>query len=544
MIKIVPQPKVIRFSGKWVEFDGFKNFPEFLANEFSIPKGSWQLEIIQKDGTGVEVKNKKVKIWGNLSIAYATVIQLLLQQKGLMPEIYVEEEFKFKFRGYHLDIARGGVPKVETFKNILKWLFILKYTHFAIYVEDLFPWEKHPKIGAARGRLTKEELKEVVEYGSKLGIEVFPSLELTGHMEHILSIPEYSQYSEWYLPREGCLNISDEKARNFAYELLEEVLEFFPSKFVHIGGDETWALGRGKSLEKNWMFEGPKLYEQHHKKLIEIVEEYSKTPLLWGDMLTGAFLNQNERNVWSKLLESDIWSRVVIANWDYAAQPKEYFIKRIENFGERYKENQIVCPGFSNWHKFYPDFESSTENIKNFINAAADKKLNGFLVTAWGDDGEECLFSFLNPLLVVTIEYAEGNGNWEESWILLSGENEKLLNVRKVFGNSIVTNNLKKLLYGAYNYQQMSDEEKEKVKNALKKALETSEGVNLPEDLALAKQIINVCLKRLGGDLRISDLLEVANIYARLWLSERKKEGLELIVSRLWASAGRLDLGF
>jgi len=543
MFRIVPQPKVLNFSGKWFEFNGFSNLPEFISKEFSIPMGSWKIEILEKPGTGISIEDRNVKVWGNLSIAYATLVQLLIQRKDALPEIYVEEEFKFSFRGYHLDIARGGVPNLSTFKNILRWLFLLKYNYFAIYFEDLFPWEKHPKIGSTRGRLTKEELKEIIEYGKNLGIEVFPSLELAGHMEHILSIPEYSKYSEWYLPREGCLNLSDNEARRFTYELLEEVLDFFPSKYVHIGGDETWALGRGKSLEKNWVFDGPRLYEEHYKNMIEIVERHGKIPILWGDMLTGMYLNQNERNIWSKLLDSNIWERAIIANWDYSAQSKEYFVKRIESFGNKYQANQIVCPGFSNWNKFYPDFKSAIENTRNFIDAASSKKLQGFLITAWGDDGEECLFSFLNPLLVAGVECAEGDANWEESWMKLSGESEGVINVRKAFGIPEIANNLKRLLYGSYGYSQMSEAEKEKIKQILKDTLEKASDVNLPEDLVFVKQATRVALKRLEKTLTASDLLEVCNMYARLWLSERKREGLELIVGRFWAAAGRLDLG-
>lgn len=52
------------------------------------------------------------------------------------------------FQRYHLDIARGGVPKVGTSKRILRWLFLLKYNYFAVYSEDLLYWRKYPQIGS------------------------------------------------------------------------------------------------------------------------------------------------------------------------------------------------------------------------------------------------------------------------------------------------------------------------------------------------------------------------------------------------------------
>lgn len=137
--QIVPQPKSVNFMGRWFSFDGFSNMPCFLARTFSIPKGSWTIEKVEKQGCGISIEEGKVKIWGNSNIAYATIIQLLMQKKDALPEIVIEESFRFSFRGYHLDIARGGVPTVSTFKDILNWLFLLKYNYFAIYLEDLFP---------------------------------------------------------------------------------------------------------------------------------------------------------------------------------------------------------------------------------------------------------------------------------------------------------------------------------------------------------------------------------------------------------------------
>ena len=204
VVKIVPEPVKLKTTDKFFYFDGFSNFPEFLSKEFNIPKGTWTIKKVEREGTGLKICDKTVEIWGNENICYATLIQIIKQTKTKLPELLVKEKFTFKFRGFHLDIARGGVPKVETFKRILRWLFLLKYNYFAIYFEDLFPWEKYPQIGAKRGKLSVEEWREVVEYGKNLGIEVFPSLELAGHMEHILTLPEFRKYSEWHRPAEGC----------------------------------------------------------------------------------------------------------------------------------------------------------------------------------------------------------------------------------------------------------------------------------------------------------------------------------------------------
>jgi len=539
-VYVVPEPKSLRFSGRWFVFDGFREFPEFLAREFSVPKGEWKITRGGGKETGLKVKEKEIAVWGDERTVYATLLQLVRQRRGYLPEVEVEEAFRFGFRGYHLDIARGGVPKVKTFKEILRWLFLLKYNYFAIYFEDLYPWKKYPQIGKHRGRLTEEELEEISEYASNLGIEVFPSLELAGHMEHILSLPEFWKFSEWHRPTEGCLDLSNKEAREFAFELLGEAVESSSSKYIHIGGDETWALGRGISLGKTWKFEGPRLYELHHRTMVEIVKKAGKMPILWGDMISGMYLGE-EAAKWAEAIQSPIWKQVLVANWDYSPSPKQHFIDRIKTFKER-GIGQIACPGLSNWNRYYPNYPMALENLRNFLTAAKETDLPGFLVTAWGDDGEECLFSFLDPLLLAAIEFAEGDGRWQEKWMALSGEDESVLRARTLLGDPAISEELKHVVFRDFWFYGSTSESKEATKSHWEKTLKEIEGVRLPDDLDFIRRLIEIGIKVHNNDVKVSDYLSLFNSYSKLWLGERRPEGLETIAQRFWGAAGREDM--
>ena len=538
-VLIVPEPRKVKFTGRLLKFDGFKNFPEFLSREFNIPRGGWNIVKVEREGNGVRVREGEVEVWGDERICYATLIQLVMQYDGSLPEVEVEESFNFGFRGFHLDIARGGVPKVETFKRILRWLFLLKYNYFAIYFEDLFPWRSYPQIGKHRGGLTPEEYEEILNYGAKLGVEVFPSLELSGHMEHILTLPEFRRFSEWHRPAEGCLNVSDKEAREFAYTLLKDAIEASPSGYIHIGGDETWALGRGKSLSRTWSFEGPRLYEMHHRRMVEMVRKAGKTPILWGDMISGMYLRE-DREKWAEAIESEIWKEVIVANWDYSPSPREHFLEKIRIFKDRGIE-QIACPGLSNWNRYYPNFQTALKNLENFLMAARDEGVMGFLITAWGDDGEECLFSFLDPLLLAAMEIAEGKGAWEEKWMALKGESGDILKARFLFGEPDVSDMIKHVIYRDFWFKRLDEKRILAVESRWRSILEEISGVNLPEDLDFIRRCLIVGLKMIDREASPSDYIALANAYSRLWLDERKKEGLDRIIGRFWGAAGRID---
>lgn len=532
-VLIVPQPAQIQFSDEWLRFDGFSNLPEHMALDFNVPKGSWVIKLSEEDSNRctISVEEGIINAVGNRSICYATIIQLTMQRRGFIPKVEVYEELKFKVRGFHLDVARGGVPSVNTFKSIIRWLFLLKYNYFFIYLEDLYPWRSYPDIGVTRGRLSEEEWNEVVKYGESYGIEVVPSLELLGHMENILSLPKYSRFRElWWVPRDGTLDASNDEARSFVMRLLQDALETSRSRYIHVGGDETWSLGRGRSLDRlGFTFRGPELYLTHYRSIIDMVKRYGKVPIVWGDMLTGMYLPDEERALWEKVINDKMWDEVIIANWNYEPLSVEEFSKMIDKVG--HYSNQLACPGLSNWNRFYPDFERALVNVRNFLTAAREKGLGGFLITAWGDDGEECLFSYLMPLILASMEIAEGTGDWEAKWIRLSGEDEAVLNARKLFGRSVVANNLKNVIY-LDRLNVMSEEEKRVIRDEWGKILSEIGNVKLPEDLDFIRRMMQVGLRLINGEAKEDDYWGIIEAYARLWLSERKPEGLANVLSR------------
>jgi hexosaminidase len=89
----------------------------------------------------------------------------------------------------------------------------------------------------------------------------------------------------------------------------------------------------------------------------------------------------------------------------------------------------------------------------------------------------------------------------------------------------------------------LNEVEKKDIAKTWKQVLDELACVNLPEDLEFIRECLKVGVRRVEGKAAPSDFITLANLYSRLWLAERKPEGLERIVERFWGAAGRTDMG-
>ncbi len=521
----------MEFNDKWYKFDGFSNLPSPIRVLFGLNEGSWEIKKIEREGQGASVSKHVIEIWGDENTGYASLIQLSKNRKGFLPEVVLEEPNQFSFRAFHLDIARGGVPTLHTLVEILKWLFILKYNKFGIYFEDLFPWNDIQGIGKNRGRLSLTEWKNIVGTGASLGIDVFPSLELLGHMEHILDLPKFQKFSEFWWMNTDCLDVSNTKATDFTTSLLKDAIKKTKSNLIHIGGDETWLLGRGKSLDKLKSYKGPDLYLDYYQDLVRTVVAHKKTPMLWGDMLTGMYLTDDARSMWSKVINDPLWNEVLIANWDYEPLDTKHFIKRIREIG--HEDKQIVCPALNNWSTFYPDFESAIRNVDSFITAAEVEQLPGYMITAWGDSGQESLFSFLNPLLMVSADHSSSSESWPRKFSVLFGEDINSSYARFYAGTKSVGPALRNVIYSPISSLPQRRTLPNNWQEEMKKFYRSAKRANLSPDMMFILSMVSNAIDLAERKFNKNSYIDMVHRYEKLWLKERKPEGLENVVSRL-----------
>lgn len=209
------------------------------------------------------------------------------KQRLSIPSVLIEDEPRFTYRGIHLDVCRHFFP-VAFIKQYIDYLALHKFNTFHWHLTDDQGWrieiKKYPKLtsvggwrnGTIIGRYpgkgndsiryggfyTQDEIKEVVKYAADRFITVIPEIEMPGHSSAaIAAYPELSCFPEedtkvakgtaWAGPTKGkqvqqawgvfddIFCAGNDNTFAFLQGVLDEVIPLFPSKYIHIGGDEA-----------------------------------------------------------------------------------------------------------------------------------------------------------------------------------------------------------------------------------------------------------------------------------------------------------------
>jgi hexosaminidase len=254
------------------------------------------------------------------------------------PCMSIHDEPAFRWRGMHLDVSRHFYT-VDEIKKLLNAMSLLKLNRFHWHLTDDQGWrieiKKYPRlteVGSSRsetleghaakwpetydgkevkGFYTQEQIKEVVAYAQARQIMVVPEIEMPGHA--IAALAAYPQYActkgpfkvwgKWGVnPEVFCAG--NEKTYDFLEDILDEVCELFPGKYIHIGGDEC-----------------PKIRWEHCSKCQKkMADEQLKNT----DELQAYFTNRIEKYLnskgktavgWDEILDGGAPSRALIMSW-------------------------------------------------------------------------------------------------------------------------------------------------------------------------------------------------------------------------------------
>ncbi|KAF2339111.1 family 20 glycosylhydrolase [Flavobacterium nitrogenifigens] len=250
--------------------------------------------------------------------------------KWQIPSLTINDEPRFKWRGLMLDFSRHFFDKNYVFATIDR-LAAHKMNVLHMHLVDDQGWrieiKKYPKlteVGAWRvdqenvswnarlttnpdekgtygGFFTQDELKEIVKYAATKGIEVIPEIEMPAHVSSaIASYPELACFDQRIgVPSGGVWPLTDiycagkETTFEFLQNVLDEVMAIFPSKYVHIGGDEAtktnWAKCPHcqKRIKDEHLKSVAELQSYFVKRIEKYVNSKGKKLIGWDEVLEG-----------------------------------------------------------------------------------------------------------------------------------------------------------------------------------------------------------------------------------------------------------------
>ena len=252
-----------------------------------------------------------------------TLLQLAEQNKGNLEGVSITDEPRFPYRGIMIDVSRHFRSK-EFIKKQIRLLSAFKINRLHLHLTDAAGWrleiDKYPRLTefaawrrqaswkdwgkegqlycaqsdpeASGGFYTKEDIREILEYARLHCVTVVPEIEMPSHSEEVLAAyPELSCSGKAYKHADFC--VGNEKTFEFLENVLSEVIELFPSQYIHIGGDEA-----GKASWKTCPLcqarmkrEGLKDVDELQSYLIHRIERFlnakGRSLLGWDEILDG-----------------------------------------------------------------------------------------------------------------------------------------------------------------------------------------------------------------------------------------------------------------
>jgi len=275
-------------------------------------------------------------------------------------------------RGLSDDWSRGPLPSMEFLKREIRTLAAYKYNIFSPYFEHTFAYSSTPVAAFPGGAMTPDEARELVDYAAKYHITVIPEQESFGHLHHVLKFEQYSPLGE--TPYGSVLAPGDSGSLPLIASWFGELAKVFPGPYAHIGADETFELGLGRTREEVKQQGLGKVYLDFLSRIHQTLEPNHKRLLFWGDIAE----NQPE-------LVGTLPRDMIAVPWHYDAKPD--FTNAIEPFIKAGLETW-VAPGVNNWSRLYPNNNEALGNIRAFVRDGQRLGATGMLNTVWNDDGE------------------------------------------------------------------------------------------------------------------------------------------------------------
>ena len=287
----------------------------------------------------IEIDKKGIRLSASTETGIFYGLQTLLQllnnsDNKTLPALTINDSPRFPYRGLHLDVSRHFFDK-EFVKKQLDAMAYFKMNRLHWHLTDGAGWrieiKKYPRLTsfaawrpfdklndwwvggrtfceqddprAVGGYYTQDDIREVVVYAAERHITIIPEIEMPGHSEEVLATyPELSCSGKPYVNADFC--IGTEKTFEFLENVLLEVIDLFPSEYIHIGGDEA-----SKSSWKTCPRCQKRMADEHLNSVDEL-QSYMIHRI-------EKFLNDHGRKIigWDEIIEGGLSPTATVMSW-------------------------------------------------------------------------------------------------------------------------------------------------------------------------------------------------------------------------------------
>lgn len=307
-----------------------------------------------------------------------------------------------KTKSVFLCLSGNGGLNVSSIKRFIDLIASFGYTGIELGLDDMIKVDDEPYYGYLRGGYSIEELKEIDEYAKSKNIEAIPSCQFLGHFDYLCKIPEYDEIIDI-----DSILLAEE---NRTYELIDHMFKSLRKAFstnkINIAFDEAHHVGLGKYLDKHGYKNRFDILVNHLNKVVEIASRYNFDCHMWSDMF---FKLQNkgiyyDKNVtFSDEVKSKIPSNVGLVYWDYYNKDVELLDSMLRSHLQLGRELYFAGSVFT-FNGFAPANIASIDMLKVQIGEARKFGITNYLITLWGDDGNDCsYFASLPGLFVASL---------------------------------------------------------------------------------------------------------------------------------------------
>lgn len=327
-----------------VQAEGLYEGPfQTKQNNLGLPVNAYRITITPTEGL-IEYQNEQ-----GLFYARQTLLQLQRQYGMAIPCQTITDYPAYPWRGLMLDVSRHFYS-LEYLKETIKLLGYYKMNKLHLHLTDDEGWrveikslpeltqksawrdmDRHdstvirrtltePRIkldprflqqvdGRMRygGFYTHEEIRELVDFAKQYHVDIVPEIDMPGHMmAAILAYPELCSTGKpgWGKIFSEPLCPAKDEVFTFIYKVLDEILELFPSEYIHIGADEvdktTWkqnAACQALMKEKGLKDEN-ELQSWFVQQVSSYIKEHGRKVTVWDDALEGGLTTDHQVMYW------------------------------------------------------------------------------------------------------------------------------------------------------------------------------------------------------------------------------------------------------